>query len=42
MIKDTTGASNNRLYNFVTPAVLMYENISVGTTAGLKNFTLVT
>jgi hypothetical protein len=42
MIEDTTGANNTRLYNLVTPAVLMYENISVGTTAGIKNFTLVT
>ena len=42
MIQDTTGASNNRLYNLATPAVLMHENISVGTTAGIKTFTLVT
>jgi hypothetical protein len=41
-IKDTTGANNTRLYYCVTPALFAYENISVGTTAGVKNFTLVT
>lgn len=41
-IKDSTGSSNNRLYYAYTPALIMHQNISLGTTAGTKTFTTIT
>jgi hypothetical protein len=40
-IRNVSGANNTRLYNLITPSLLSYDAISLGTVAGLKTATLV-
>ena len=41
-VHNTTGANNNRLYNFDSPVLLIHEGISLGVTTGIKTFSVVT